>query len=194
MKKSVVTSTAMVCLLLVGCDSFRFAPGEVQKANAWLHNRTAQMTADTAKAEAVSSELVELAALSELQSRAFVADYGVPKEFPAAATVEDVLSTSSRQLAAGAISLSSDRPDVWDMADGAIQLGIGIAGILGGVYGIRATQFLRRAGEKSKALREIIEGNELFKRQNTDTAEPFKQAHKAQSPTTRQIVTQIKNG
>lgn len=184
----------VLVFLFSGCDSFRFAPGEVQKANAWLHNRTAQMTADAAKAEAVSSELVELAALSEIQSRAFVADYGVPKEFPPAATVEDVLSASSSSLAAAAISLSSDRPDVWDLADGAIQLGIGIAGILGGVYGIRATQFLRHAGQKSRALREIIEGNELFKRQNTNVAESFKQAHKAQSPTTRQIVTQIKNG
>ena len=184
----------VLVLLFSGCDSFRFAPGEVQKANAWLHNRTAQMTADAAKDEGASSELVAIAALSELQSRAFVADYGMPGEFPAAATVDDVLSGSAEAIAMSAVSLSSDRPNVWDMADGLIEIGVAIAGVLGGVYGIRATQFLRRAGEKSKALREIIEGNELFKRQNTEAAEPFKQAHKTPSPTTRQLVTQLKNG
>ena len=31
----------LICFLLAGCDSLRFAPSETQKQNAWLHNRTA---------------------------------------------------------------------------------------------------------------------------------------------------------
>lgn len=179
-------------VVVCGCESFRFAPGEVQKANAWLHQRTAEMAADVAKAEDSSTELVELAELSEVQSRAFVADYGLPEVFPDAGTVEDVLGESSRQIAGVALSESAKRPDAWEIADGMIELGIAVAGILGGVYGIRTAQFLMQTKEKSTALREIIQGNEQFKRQNEELATAFKTAHKAQSPQTRQIVSVLK--
>lgn len=178
----------MVC----GCDSFRFAPGEVQKANAWLHQRTAEMAADAAKADGGSAELVELAELSEVQSRAFVADYGLPEVFPDAEGIEDVLSESSRQIAGAALSESAKRPDAWEIADGMIELGIAVAGILGGVYGIRTAQFLRKTKEKSTALREIIQGNEQFKGQNEELSKAFKAAHNTQSPQTRQIVSALK--
>ena len=78
------------------------------------------------------------------------------------------------------------------MADSAMELGIGIAAILGGVYGSAAIRFLKTSREKSKALREIITGNELFKKQNTDSVTAFKTAQGEQSPKTRQIVAQIK--
>jgi hypothetical protein len=45
---------------------------------------------------------------------------------------------------------------------------------------------------KSKALKEIIEGNELFKEQNESSVAAFKQAQQNQSPQTRQIVAEIK--
>jgi len=67
-----------------------------------------------------------------------------------------------------------------------------VAGIIGGAYGLRVSRFLRRAREKSNALREIIEGNELLRKTNAKTAAAFKQAHKAQSPTTRRIVSETK--
>jgi hypothetical protein len=54
-----------------GCDSLRFAPSERQKQNAWLHNRTAALAAETARAEQGSPELLALTKLSELQSRSF---------------------------------------------------------------------------------------------------------------------------
>jgi hypothetical protein len=79
------------------------------------------------------------------------------------------------------------------MADGAIELGIGIAALFGGVYGVKVAGFLKKARTRSKALREIIEGNEIFKRANTDQLNSFKAAHNIQSPATRQIVAQIKN-
>ncbi len=184
----------MVAVFTCGCESLRFAPGEVQKENAYLHHRTAQMAAAEAREESVSPELAGLTSLCALQSRAFMADYGLPQVLPAAETIDDVLAESSQGIAVAALSRSSMRPDVWDVTDGLLELGFAVAGVIGGAYGIRATRFFKRAREKSKALREIIEGNELLKQTSTEAAAAFKTAHKAQSPQTRQIVTELKNG
>ena len=192
MAKLSLVSVAVV-ILLAGCDSLRFAPGEIQKQNAWLHNRTAEMAVDVAQAQDTSGELQGLTKLCEVQSRAFAADYGLPEEFPAADTVDAILAGSNQQLAHFALAEARQRPDAWDVADGMIELGIGIAALFGGVYGVKAARFLKEAREKSKALREIIAGNELFKSEHADSAGAFKQAHKNQSPQTRQLVTQLKN-
>lgn len=186
------TALTLLCLLFAGCDSLRFAPSDVQKQNAWLHNRTAMMAAQTAKAESTSEQLQALTQLSEVQSRAFVSHYGLPKEFPQAETAEDVLAESNWQLAHTALQQGAKRPDAWEIADSMLELGIGICALLGGVYGTRAVGFLRQARTKTKALQEIITGNELFKKQNESYVSAFKQAHQNQSPQTRQIVTQMK--
>jgi hypothetical protein len=180
------------CFLLVGCDSLRFAPTEAQKQNAWLHNRTAIVAAETAGAEAASEKLQALAGLSELQSRGFVSYFGLPKEYPQADTAEDILRRSNFELARTALVESADRPDAWRLADNVFELAIGISALLGGVYGTRAVRFLKEARAKSKALQEIIEGNELFKKTNSQYSSAFKQAHKSQSPQTRQIVAEVK--
>ncbi len=182
----------LICFLFAGCDSLRFAPAESQKQNAWLHNRTAMMAAQTAKAESTSEKLQALTQLSEVQSRAFSSYYGLPKEFSQAETAEDVLTESSWQLARTALQQGADRPDAWEVADSMLELGIGICALLGGVYGTRAVRFLRETRTKSKALQEIIAGNELFKKQDESSASVFKQAHQNQSPQTRQIVAQMK--
>lgn len=192
MKRNIIVMS-LVIIFLAGCDSFRFAPGEFQRQNAWLHNRTAAVAADIALSEDTSESLQRLTALSELQSRAFTADYGLPKEYPVASTSQEIHAQSSYALANSAISHSRARPDVWDMADATAELGIGIAGIFGGVYGIRLAGFLRKARAKSKALREVIEGNEIFKRQNADSQQAFKTAQNSQSVKTRQIVAEMKN-
>jgi hypothetical protein len=179
-------------LLLCGCDSLRFAPGEAQKQNAWLHNRTATMAADTAKDESASRKLQALTKLSQIQSRAITSYCGLPKEFPQADTAEEILSESNWQLASMALAESDERPDAWQVADSALELGIGICALLGGVYGARAVSFLKQARAKSKALQEIIAGNELFKKQNESSVAAFKQAQKLQSPQTRQIVAEVK--
>ena len=191
MKKNlVVFSIAMI--LLAGCESLRFAPSEKQKQNAWLHNRTAAMTAEAARDEAVSDKLKALSSLSELQSRPFVSYYGLPKEFPKAETTEDILAETNVQLARTALTESSQRPNGWEFADNALELAIGICALLGGAYGTKAVQFLKEAKTKSQALKEIIAGNELFKKQNADSVAAFKQAHQAQSSATRQIVAEMK--
>ena len=188
----ILMALTLLCCLLAGCDSLRFAPTETQKQNAWLHNRTAMIAADTAKVENTSEQLKALTHLSEVQSLAFSSHYGLPKEFPPAETAEDVLAESNWQLARTALTESSDRPDAWEVADSMLELGIGICALLGGVYGTRAVGFLRQTKTKSKALQEIIAGNELFKKQNESSATAFKQAQSNQSPQTRQIVAQMK--
>lgn len=191
--RKILATLILPCFLLVGCDSLRFAPTEAQKQNAWLHNRTAMVAAETARSEAASEKLQMLTRLSESQSRAFSAYHGLPKEFPQVDTAEDILAQSNWQLARMALQESADRPDAWQLADSAFELAIGICALLGGVYGTRAVRFLRQARTKSQALQEIIAGNELFKRQNQTYASVFKEAHKDQSPQTRQIVAEMKS-
>jgi len=184
--------TYALVLFVCGCESLRFAPGEAQKQNAWLHNRTAAVTAEAAREEDASEELQALAKLSELQSRAYLSYCGLPKEFPQAETAEDILRDTNVQLAKTAQIEAADRPDTWQVADSALELAIGVCALLGGVYGTRAVRFLKDARTKSQALKEIIAGNELFKRHNESSAAAFKQAHCSQSPQTRQIVAQMK--
>ena len=190
--KKILLTLVLVLSLLTGCDTLRFAPSEQQKQNAWLHNRTAIVAAEAANAEQASQKLQALTELSELQSRAFVSFCGLPKEFPEAETAEDILAQSNWQLARSALAESAERPDTWQVADSAIELGIAICALLGGVYGTKAVRFLSDARAKSAALKEIIAGNELFKKQNPAQAPVFKQAQQTQSSQTRQIVTGIK--
>jgi len=190
--KRILIILTLLCCLSAGCDSLRFAPTEAQKQNAWLHNRTAIMAAENAKVENASEKLQSLTQLSEVQSRAFSSYYGLPKEFPQAETIEDVLAESNWDLACTALQQGADRPDAWEVADSMLELGIGICALLGGVYGTRAVGFLRQARTKSKALQEIIAGNELYKKHNESSASAFKQAHQNQSPQTRQIVAKMK--
>ena len=181
-----------VCLLLAGCDSLRFAPNEAQKQNAWLHNRTAIVTAETARTENSSEKLQALTQLNEVQSRAFNSYFGLPEESPQAETAEDILAESNWQLARTALQAGAERPDGWQVADSMLELGIGICAVLGGVGGTKALRFLKDAKSKSKALQEIVTGNEQFKKQNNSQTDVFKQAHSHQSAQTRQLVAQMK--
>ena len=189
--KKIVLAASML-LLFSGCDSLRFAPSRVQKQNAWLHNRTIALTVENAKTEGASEKLQALAQLGEKQSRAFVSYYGLPDEFPPSDTAEEILAESNFKIAEAATQESLERPDEWKVADSAIDFGIGIFALLGGVYGTQAVRFLQNAKTKTQALKEIISGNELFKQQNEASVSAFKEAHANQSPQTRQIVTEMK--
>ena len=136
-KSAISFGCVFICLLSMGCDSLRFAPSDAQKQNAWLHNRTTMIAADTAKQENASQQLQALTQLSEIQSRSLSNYYGPPKEFPKADTAEDILAESSYALAGTALSESSARPTGWQVADSMLELGIGICALLGGVYGTR---------------------------------------------------------
>jgi hypothetical protein len=182
----------VVVSLSAGCDSLRFAPSEKQKQNAWLHNRTAPKAAETARIEQSSQELQALTQLSESQSRALTSYCGLPKEYPPAETTQEILAQANWQLADAALVESAERPDAWQVADSMLELGIGICALLGGVYGTRAVRFLQDARAKSQALKEVVEGNELFKQQNEPQTAAFKDAHQHQSPETRQLVAALR--
>jgi hypothetical protein len=70
----------LASIVLCGCDTLRFAPKEEQKQNAWLHWRTTQLAAQEAVNENTSAKVQRLTELSAQQSRAFAADYGMPKD------------------------------------------------------------------------------------------------------------------
>jgi hypothetical protein len=190
MRKTIVTLAAV--LITGGCGQIRFAPTEEQKQNAWVHSRTAAITAQTAKEEYASDKLKALTDLSRMQSKAFVAYCGLPQELPEAETAQDVLSESNVRLAAAAIEQSKQRPDAWQAADSAFELGIALAGLFGGAGALRIIRFLQEAKAKSNALKEIVLANEIFKETNPDSADAFKDAQRNQSPLTRQLVAEIK--
>jgi hypothetical protein len=192
-KKMRRTMLVMVGMFIfTGCESIRFAPTEEQKENAWVHNRTAVIAAQTAREENASEELKALTDLSKLQSKAFVAYCGLPAELPETETAEDILKESNVRLATTAIEQSSVRPDGWQVADSAFELGIAIAGLFGGAGALRVISFLQQAKAKSNALKEIVLGNEIFKKTNPDTADAFKEAQSNQSPLTKQLVAEMK--
>jgi len=191
--KKIIFTVMLTGFLMAGCEGLRFAPSENQKQNAWLHSRTTTIASDTARDENVSEKLKALTRLSDIQSRALTGYYGMPSELPKAYTADDILDESNFILADVAISESVQRPDAWQLADSAMELGIALSALLGGIYGTRAVKFLKDAREKSKALKEIIQGNEIFKQLNSENVTEFKDAHKSQSPQTRQIVSAMKS-
>ena len=221
---SVIGVLVGVVLIFSGCEGFRYAATEAQKENAWLHMQVCGMAADAAVEESASQTLCDLTALAREQSTAFVMDYGLPTvarhgqaEFDRG-TLENPLPPSGYSPLAGGEFEDSDagsfghngeqfktvlsqakadsmqKPDVFGLADGLMELGIALAGLVGGVYGIRIAGYLKQAREKSRALKEIVEGNELFKQLWPEQAQRFKEAQQKQSAATKQIVTQLKTG
>jgi len=78
------------------------------------------------------------------------------------------------------------------VADHLLEMGIAIAGLAGGVAGGRVIGGLKTAQQKSRALREIVHGNELFKKNNPIMTDDFKQAQQNQSDSTRRLVAELK--
>jgi len=190
MKKIILISVFL--FLLCGCDTLRLAPSEIQKQNAYLHNRVTKIAADTAKDEYSSKKLQALTGLSNLQSKSYTTYFGLPKELPDADTAEDVLAQSNYAVAQTSLEQSAERPDPFETADALLELAIGISAVAGGVYGTKAVRFLKEAKAKSNALKEVIQGNELFKKQSPQSKETFKQAQSTQSAETRKIVIENK--
>jgi len=189
----ITISIFLLLVLIAGCDNLRFAATEIQKQNAWLHSRVAGAASEMSQNENSSESLQKLTRLSALQSSTFLADYGLPSELPVADNIEDIISQPSWDIAAIAARDAQEKPSSWDLADAGLELAIAMASILGGVYGIKFTGFLKQARQKSIALREIVNGNEMLKRQNSTLSAEFRTAHINQSPQTKQIVAQLKN-
>jgi hypothetical protein len=192
MKQIVLSTMIMIMLLAVGCGQLRFAPGETQKQNVYLHHRTVQASATKAHQENVSDTLQSLTSQAAKQSDAIMAYYGLPSELPATSDIEDLLSNDNEELTAQARSEAIQRPDIWQVTDGFLELGIALAGLIGGVYGNKAVAALNLTRKKSVALKEIITNNELFKQNNPQSVVAFKQAQQLQSDATRSLVAEMK--
>jgi hypothetical protein len=214
---AIIAFSGVLCLC--GCEGFRYAATEAQKQNAWLHREVCAAAAETAVEENTSTTLCDLTTLAHEQSAAFVADYGLPefissppvkslKLLPCEGEVavrpegfnvtrgywESDYFDDGKRILSQANADSLRKPDAWTLADSAMDLGLALAGLVGGAYGIRIARYLKTAREKSKALKEIVAGNELFKQLWPEQADRFKEAQQKQSPATKQLVTQLKAG
>ncbi|MFB0523944.1 MAG: hypothetical protein ACETVZ_00260 [Phycisphaerae bacterium] len=172
-----------LCLLVVGCEqAFRFAPSESIKQNTELTHSLAKKINEegtTAKSPA-SGKMVQgtLVALTYT---------GRPKTPPDPEQFETITAQAQQE--------AEKRPEPWEMADAALNLGIGICSVFGGVYGLKGVRYLKQAKVKSKALQEIISGNELFKSQaGPQVNEAFAKAQDAAQKTngTKRIVAEAK--
>lgn len=167
-----------------GCDStLRFAPTEAQKNVAELtHDLAVVVDAEGAQAASPATrKLVD-------GTRTNLAYIGRPASPPDIA----VFDTENATAAQDAVQ----RPDPWAVADEAIGIGIAIAGIIGGGFGVRAAQGLSTLRSKSKALQDVVRGSELFKAQaGPEEIEKFKAAQRsAQSSQTAAHVSELKKG
>lgn len=190
--KSIGIIVFVLVSMSAGCDALRFAPSEAQKQNAYVHHRTVQAAAVQSQQEESTEILQGLTGQATKQSEAILAYYGLPAEIPPSDTVPEILSEQNRALAQTARAEAIQRPNPWEVADHLLELGIGIGGIVGGAFGVRMVRKLQLAKEKSIALREIVKGNELFKRDNPEYTDAFKQSQQAQSAGTRTLVTAMK--
>ena len=181
-----------LAIVNAGCDALRFAPSEVQKQNTYVHHRTVQAAAVRAQQEETTEILQGLTQQATKQSEAILAYYGLPAEIPPSDTVSEILSEGNQALAQTARVEAIQRPDPWDVADHLLELGIGISGVVGGAFGVQMVRKLQLAREKSIALREIVKGNELFKQDNPEFTDAFKQSQQQQSVRTRTLVTAMK--
>jgi len=191
--KFILTPILIAFLWVAGCETLRFAPSESQKLAAFQSHLLAQQIADngTRPDSPAAKQLVAGTA-------AALAYTGVPSKL-STADLDAVIKRAQHDAA--------KRPaaeEVWDTVDGVISLGIAVAGLVGGAYGIKGVEYLRKAKVKSKALREIVKGNELFKRKiltgldgpvKPQVLEAFATAqNESQSGIeTKQIVTEMKS-
>jgi hypothetical protein len=84
------------------------------------------------------------------------------------------------------------RPDIGETMDSALELGLGIAALIGGAGGLRLTQGLRRTHGKAKAFNEVVSQNELFKKlASAEGRGHFKQACVGQTASTQKAVAQV---
>lgn len=179
-----LSSIVFICCLLCGCgDSLRFAPTQQQKASAELTHQLAVLvnSEGTGPASPVSQQLVE-------GTRAELSYIGRPVSPPDISQFDTVTAAANQD--------ASQRPNVWRLTDNAFELGIALCGLFGGVYGIKAAKYLQTARDKSKALQEIVRGNELFKDVvPADIWAKFKETQSTAqvSPSTPVIVTELKS-
>ena len=86
---------AIAILLGAGCDHLRFAPNEIQKQHAWLHQKTTQATAIQAQTEDASPVLQSLASRAAFGPRPHPARSSAPVSILTAIRTAPALRTAS---------------------------------------------------------------------------------------------------
>jgi hypothetical protein len=156
--RNAITLTILAAMIAIsifsgGCSTLRFAPSEAQKQIAFDTFSVAQAV-NTTGAQAGTPATQKLVS----GTAAAVAYTG----YPVSPTITDYQATLQ-----AATSDAAKRPTIDDAAktfDGWLSLGIGIAGLFGGGAGLKIAAALKTAKDKAAALKEVVQGNEEFKR------------------------------
>ena len=141
---------------LTGCGNLRFGPSEAQKQVAFRTYKNA------AEVDKVGAEAASPATRQVVEGSAAALAYtGMPK----APEVEDY-PAALEQAQADAVKRPKSA-DVFDAAEGGLSLAAELAILLGaggaGIGGKKVIDWIALARNKSNALREVVEGNELLK-------------------------------
>lgn len=184
MRKLIIVFLAFIVFCVIGCEeALRFAPSESIKQTAELTNQMARKinTEGTVSQSPTSRQLVKGTQVS-------LSYIGRPKEVPDPEQFETVSAQAQTD--------AEKRPDAWEVADSMMELGIGVCALFSGVAGVKGVQILKNARAKSKALQEVVAGNELFKKTSeSGMAATFATSHNnAQSKETKKIVADLKLG
>lgn len=179
---------AMFAFAVGGCDTLRFAPSEFQKQIALKTHLTARSVAHSGAQPGTETtdQLIEGTAVA-LQFT------GMPSD----PDIEDYTATLDQ-----AADDAARRPEIDDVFDAADE-GLGLAAQLailfgfggGGIGGKKVLEWIAVARNKSKALQEIVQGNEQLKGmlKSANVPDAFGSAHGAQTPATRRLVNEIRN-
>jgi hypothetical protein len=192
--RNAITLTILLAAMIAisifagGCSTLRFAPSESQKQIALDTYQTAQ-TVNASGAAAQSPATQKLVS----GTAATIAYTG----YPANPTITDYPTTLQT-----AQTDAAKRPTIDDVAktfDGWMELGIGIAGLFGGGVGLKIAAALKSTKDKAVALKEVVQGNEEFKRWleangGAGTIDAFRTAQTGvQSVKTEQAVFEIRS-
>ena len=189
MKKKIL---GVIVLLLVfgfclsGCEEalgLRLSPTEAQKQSSELTYALALKVdrEGTEPESPASKKLVSGTAASLTYT-------GRPKEVPNPDDFETITSAATGD--------AGKRPDLGKTMDSALEIGLAIAGLFGGVGGVKVAQVLVKAHQKAKAFEEVVSNNDLFKKlaesESLATLDLFKKANVSQTPTTQKLVAEAR--
>jgi len=187
MKKWIVIlmMAAAMMILLTGCESLglRKEPTEAQKQVGWLTAELAEEieTEGTVPGSPAAKKLKEGTKAAAL--------YLGPPQTPADSEDFDTIAPMAQYDA-------QQRPDAFEMADNAFELGIGVTSLLLGTGGFKLVQKLRKLRQKAKAFEQVVKNNELFKRTLTQgQQETFGKCQRnEQPPEQRVLIAEVKAG
>ena len=151
----IIVLLVFIAALICGCGNLRFAPSEDQKQLTFATHQLALSVNEggSVPKSAATGKLVTGTAAS-------LAYAGMPKS----PVIEDY-SATAEQAAADA----QRRPtaeDVFDAAEGGLSLAAELAILIGvggaGVGGKKVVDWITLARQKSAALKDVVQGNEIF--------------------------------